>query len=156
MKKLLKIILYLIGTIVFLYLVLVVISQSFFIKKYNLSCKGIWTIEYVEDKKPKFYKEEGLESLIISITEFPLIKPFVQINQGNRYLVSDSSITKDIVITSNQEIYGGIRTELGEGDFSYYGMTFNRITKKISIEETQLGLKEHKQFTGVCGEIKPL
>lgn len=132
-------------------------SQYVFTKKINLSCKGQWTVEQMVSNKLTTNKENSLEGVIISLTQYPFSKPFVSINHDTNLLLTD----KDYLILVNDEtISGGHRYNYDDGKFSFYGVQFNRLTKTIQIDkifsDEKSGLKESKVFNGVCEVVKPL
>ena len=108
------------------------------------------------------YKVNGLEGVIISLTEYPFSDPFVQINHNTNLLMSDRS-TEDnrvVFLVNDETISGGERYNSDEDRFSFYGVQFNRLTKTIKIDKVnsdeKSGIKESKVFNGECEVVKPL
>jgi len=162
MKKLLKIVVFSLLSLVTVFVIIILLSQFVFTKKINLSCKGQWTVEQTVNNKLTTYKENGLEGVIISLTEYPFSDPFIQINHDTNLLLSEKS-TKDnhyVILVNDETISGGHRYNYDEGKFSFYGVQFNRITKTIQIDkifsDEKSRLKEGKVFNGVCEIVKPL
>jgi hypothetical protein len=162
MKKLLKILVFSLLGLITVYIIIILLSQYVFTKKINLSCKGQWTVEQIVNNKLTMYKENGLEGVIISLTEYPFSDPFVQINHDTNLLLSDRSTEdKSVVILVNDEtISGGQRYNFDDGRFLFYGVQFNRLTKTIKIDKVnsdeKSGIKESKVFNGECEVVKPL
>jgi hypothetical protein len=162
MKKLLKILVFSLLGLITVYLIIILLSQYVFTKKINLSCKGQWTVEQIVNNKQRMYKENGLEGVIISLTEYPFSDPFVRINHDTNLLLSDRN-TEDnrvVILVNDETISGGQRYNFDERKFLFYGVQFNRLTKTIQIDkidsDEKSGFKESKVFNGVCEVVKPL
>jgi hypothetical protein len=162
MKKLLKILVFSLLGLITVYIIIILLSQYVFTKKINLSCKGQWTVEQVINNKQTIYKENGLEGVIISLTEYPFSDPFVAINHDTNLLLTEKS-TQDklvVILVNDETISGGQRYNFDEDRFSFYGVQFNRLTKTIQIDKINSDeksvFKESKVFNGVCEVVKPL
>jgi hypothetical protein len=162
MKKLLKILVFSLLGLITVFVIIIILSQYVFTRKINLSCKGQWTVEQTVNNKLTTYRENGLEGVIISITQYPFSDPFIQINHGLNLLMTEKS-TKDkrnVLHMTDESIFGGYRNSYSENSFSFYGVKFNRLTKIIEIEEINSDEKsinkDSKVFNGVCEVVKPL
>lgn len=162
MKKLLKIVVFSILGLVTVYVIIILLSQYVFTRKINLSCSGQWVVELTVNYKLTTYKENGLEGVIISLTEYPFSDPFIKINHDTNLLMSEKS-TKEyrvVIFINDETISGGQRYNYDESKFSFYGVQFNRLTKTIQIDkiisDEKSGFKESKVFNGVCEVVKPL
>ena len=163
MKNAIKYFTFLVVGIIFLYASLILSSQFIFTKKIHLSCKGQWTQRSTESNQvTNKQMRTSSESVIISITQYPLSKPFIQINNRLNLLTSKVNENEKLKVMhmDEEQIFGGERNYYDEWRYDFYGVTFNRITKSIEIEKTtgneKLGNKESQTFDGVCEVVKPL
>jgi len=119
-------------------------------------------VEQTVDKKLTTYKEDSLEGVIISVTQYPFSDPFIQINQDTNLLLSekDNKDNRYVILVNDETISGGHRFNYDESKFSFYGVQFNRLTKSIEIDkifsDEKSGFKDSKVFRGVCELVKPL
>jgi hypothetical protein len=158
MKKALKYLGYTAGILTIGFVVLVVLGNYVFTKKFYLSCAG--TTKYISEKDgyvKTTSTQQKNESLRISLTKYPWGALHTSINTETDLFASD--LHSDFVHVDEQSINAWRRLS-SDKSFIFSGVTFNRITRAIEIETKHGGNESHDSenvlFNGVCAEVAPL
>lgn len=153
----------LLGVLILILLVvgLVVLSNTLFTNKLELSCTG----EYVETLNGKVQsREKDLRAVQIQITELPFQKQHVMASsRGILIISSDADRNTDAITTmtmaNDVDVIAGSRYTTSNST-TFNAISLNRITKVVKIENNSKYLPNgdyrEEVFTGICEPGKRL
>ena len=153
----------LLGALILILLVVgfVVLSNTLFTNKLELSCNG----EYVETFNGKVMsREKDLRAVKIQITELPFQKQQVIASSGGIVIISgDADRNTDdnatMTMANDVDVIAGQRYTTSNST-TFNAITLNRITKVVKIENNVKTLPNgnyrEEVFTGICEPAKRL
>ncbi len=137
---------------------ILLLANYVFTTKLSLSCTGKETTSSsLGAKVTPIEIKDKLEGVTISITKYPFQNHKVIIASENVFLMTGD---KETLISVLDTQVTGVTTTKNKDAEIYRSLSFNRLTKVVTIEslfnnlnnKTQLGTK----FEGVCAEVKAL
>jgi len=140
---------------------LVVLSNTLFTTKLELSCTG----EFIEILNGKVQsREKELRAVQIQITEIPFRKQYVLASSGSILITSseadrntDDKVT--MVMANDVDVIAGRRYTTKDSTV-FNAITLNRITKAVKVETNgkRLPNGDYREdiFSGVCEPVKRL
>ncbi len=137
---------------------ILLLANYVFTTKLSLSCTGKETTSIsLGAKVTPIEIKDKLEGVTISITKYPFQNHKVIIASENVFLMTGD---KETLISVLDTQVTGVTTTKNKDAEIYRSLSFNRLTKVVTIEslfnnlnnKTQLGTK----FEGVCAEVKAL
>lgn len=153
----------LLGVLILILLVvgLVVLSNTLFTNKLELSCTG----EYVETLNGKVQsREKDLRAVQIQITELPFKKQHVMASSGGILIISsdaerNTDAIKTMTMANDVDVIAGSRYTTSNST-TFNAISLNRITKVVKIENNSKSLPNgdyrEEVFTGICEPSKRL
>ena len=140
---------------------LVVLSNTLFTTKLELSCAG----EFVETLNGKVLsREKSLRAVQIQITELPFRKQYVLASSGSILITSseaDRNTDNNVTMTmaNDVDVIAGRRYTTKDSTV-FNAISLNRITKVVKVETNgkRLPNGDYREdiFSGVCEPTKPL
>ncbi len=137
---------------------ILLLANYVFTTKLSLSCTGKETTSIsLGAKVTPIEIKDKIEGVTISITKYPFQNHKVIIASENVFLMTGDKETSISVLDTQVT---GVTTTKNKDAEIYRSLSFNRLTKVVTIEslfnnlnnKTQLGTK----FEGVCAEVKAL
>ncbi len=140
---------------------LVVLSNTLFTTKLELSCAG----EFVETLNGKVLsREKSLRAVQIQITELPFRKQYVLASSGSILITSseaDRNTDNNVTMTmaNDVDVIAGRRYTTKDSTV-FNAISLNRITKVVKVETygKRLPNGDYREdiFSGICEPTKPL
>jgi hypothetical protein len=147
--------------LVLLVVVFIVLANTIFTNKLELSCAG----EYVETLNGKVQsREKDLRAVQIQITQLPFQKQHVIASSGGILIISsDADRNTDAITTmtmaNDVDVIAGSRYTTSNST-TFNAISLNRITKAVKIENNIKSLPNgdyrEEVFTGICEPAKRL
>ena len=153
----------LLGALILVLLVVgfVVLANTVFTNKLELSCYG----EYVETLNGKVQsREKDLRAVQIQITELPFQKQHVMASSGSILIISkdadrNTDANKTMTMANDVDVIAGERYTINNST-TFNAISLNRITKAVKVETNSKSLPNgdyrEEVFTGICEPSKRL
>jgi hypothetical protein len=161
MKQLLKSLGWFFLAIVIGWLLIIFLANYVFTKKLYLSCNGSWEVVDASGGKQTVEKFKSTESLVITITSYPFLKPIFLIQTGRNLLSSTDDFNISLLSSINdQSIWISKEIKVENKAVIKNSFSLNRITLNVNfqeiVENIEANFKTNSEFTGACKTVKPI